>query len=260
MNSSVGIVPGWNAGLYDEKHAFVFKYGEDLVQLLDPQDGERILDVGCGTGYLTHLIAEAGADVLGIDSAASMIEKARKEYPALPFSVEDITAFSSAQPFDAVFSNAVLHWVLNKEAAARCIYAALKPGGRLVLEMGGKDNVKGIVDALRSSLAQRGYDIQAALQVWYFPSPGEYTSLLESVGFRVRYAAHFDRETALKDDGSGIADWIRMFGQQFLAGIKEEDIDAICSGVQEKLKRTHFRDGKWYADYKRLRVMAIKEN
>lgn len=254
------ITADWNAGLYDDKHAFVFKYGEDLVQLLRPEAGERILDVGCGTGYLTHLIAETGAVVEGIDSAASMIEKAKKEYPALRFAVADISSFSSAQPFDAVFSNAVLHWVLNKEAAAKNMYAILKTGGRLVLEMGGKDNVRGIVDALRESLLKRGYEKNAAVQVWYFPSLAEYTSLLEDTGFRVIYAAHFNRETELKDDGNGIADWIKMFGQQFLSGIGEADVQAICAEVQAQLKATHFRNGKWYADYKRLRVMAVKEN
>ncbi len=253
-------IAGWNAGLYDDKHAFVFKYGEDLVQLLGPQAGERILDVGCGTGYLTNVIAAAGADVLGIDSAASMIAKAGKEYPGISFSVEDITSFNSTQPFDAVFSNAVLHWILDKEAAARQMHSVLKTGGRLVLEMGGKDNVKKIVDALRQSLSQRGYDKNAAIKVWYFPSLGEYTNLLEYVGFRVRYAVHFDRETELKDEGNGITDWIRMFGQQFLTGVKEVDVHAICNEVQEKLRSTHFRNGKWYADYKRLRVMAVKES
>ncbi len=259
MTGSTGIRSDWNAGLYDDKHAFVFKYGEDLVRLLAPQTGERILDVGCGTGYLTHLIAEAGAEVTGIDSAASMIEKAKTDYPAVEFKVGDITSFESARGFDAVFSNAVLHWVLNKEAAASRIYAALKKGGRLVLEMGGKDNVKSVVDALRNNLAKRGYAKGAALVLWYFPSVGEHTSLLESVGFRVLYAAHFSRETELKDRGTGITDWIRMFGQPFLSGIPEAEVAAICAEVQEELEPTHFRDGKWYADYKRLRIVAVKE-
>ncbi len=260
MTNQSAIIPDWNAGLYDDKHAFVFKYGEDLLQWLNPQPGEQILDVGCGTGYLAHLMAEAGAEVWGIDSAASMIEKAEKEYPGIRFSVADITAFSSDVAFDAVFSNAVLHWIQDKEAAVRQIYRVLKPGGRLVLEMGGKGNVKSIVNALRLSLAAYGYQENASAAVWYFPSLGEYTTLLESVGFRIRNAAHFDRETELKDADEGIADWICMFGQQFFDGIPPEQVQVICREVQETLRSTRFRNGKWYADYKRLRVIAVKEN
>src|SRR5690242_2796609 len=123
----------WNAGLYDDKHSFVFKFGEDVVQLLAPQNGERILDVGCGTGYLTHLIAQAGARVIGIDKSASMIHRAQAVYPDLDLRVMSATDFHFDTPFDAVFSNAVLHWVLEKEAAVDRMAEALRPGGRLVL-------------------------------------------------------------------------------------------------------------------------------
>ncbi|HXD77260.1 MAG TPA: methyltransferase domain-containing protein, partial [Puia sp.] len=126
----------WNASLYDDKHNFVFKFGEDVVRLLNPRQGERILDLGCGTGYLTHVIAQAGARVTGIDSSAAMIDRARAAYPDLDFRVMPATAIRFDNPFDAVFSNAVLHWVLDKEAAIDNIYNALRTGGRLILEMG----------------------------------------------------------------------------------------------------------------------------
>ena len=144
----------WNANLYDDKHSFVAKYGEDVVQLLAPKTGERILDIGCGTGYLTNLIAQAGARVVGIDNSASMIERAQAVYPDLDLRVLSATNFSFGTPFDAVFSNAVLHWVLEKDAAVDCIADALRPGGRLVLEMGGKGNVEEIVVATRKEIGR----------------------------------------------------------------------------------------------------------
>lgn len=249
----------WNADLYDDKHAFVFKYGEDLIDLLQPLPTESILDVGCGTGYLTNLIAEKAAEVIGIDSSPQMIQKAQQAYPLVRFQTADITGYTSTTSFDAVFSNATLHWVLQAPQAAQQIYAALKKGGRLVLEMGGKGNVKAIADALKQVLINEGYAENAARRLWYFPSMGEYTTVLESAGFRVVYASHYNRETELKDDGNGISDWIQMFGSYFLKDIQPEAAQQICRQVQEQLRPTHFRNGRWYADYKRLRVAAIKE-
>lgn len=250
----------WNTSLYDKKHDFVFKYGEYLVQLLVPREGERILDVGCGTGYLTNLIAASGALVTGMDNSIDMIAKARNEYPHLPFRLASVTDFKFEEPFDALFSNAVLHWVTDKEQAIQSMYNNLNPGGRLVLEMGGKGNVEKIINALKQALINHGYRQNATREIWYFPSVSEYTSLLEEQGFRVTYAAHYNRETELKDTQQGIKDWVHMFGGAFLEGVEAAAKDNILEEVQETLRQTQFRNQKWYADYKRLRVVAIKEN
>jgi trans-aconitate 2-methyltransferase len=250
----------WNSSLYNKKHDFVFKYGEYLVQMLTPQEGERILDVGCGTGYLTNLIANSGAMVTGMDNSIDMIAKARNEYPHLPFRLASVTDFNFNESYDALFSNAVLHWVTEKEQAVKSMYNNLKPGGRLVLEMGGKGNVQTIIQALKKALIDHGYKQQANRELWYFPSLSEYTSLLEKQGFRVTYAAHYNRETELKDTQQGIKDWINMFGSAFLQGIDTAAKDTILDDVEETLRQTQFRNQKWYADYKRLRVVAIKEN
>jgi trans-aconitate 2-methyltransferase len=251
----------WNTSLYDKKHDFVFKYGEYLVQqLLTPQEGERILDIGCGTGHLTNLIAASGAMVTGMDSSIDMIAKARNEYPHLPFRLASVTDFNFNEPYDALFSNAVLHWVTDKEQAVESMYNNLKPGGRLVLEMGGKGNVEKIVHALKQALINHGYVQNAAREIWYYPSLSEYTGLLEKQGFRVTYATHFNRETELKDTQQGIKDWVQMFGGAYLEGVDAAANDAILEEVQETLRSTQFRQQKWYADYKRLRVVAIKEN
>lgn len=257
MNKEI-IDTNWNTDLYDKKHAFVFKYGEDLVDVLNPQRGERILDLGCGTGYLSNIIASSGATVAGIDSSLEMISKAKQQYPELEFKVQSATEFHFDEHFDAIFSNAVLHWVLEKEKAIECMYRNLKRSGRVVLEMGGKHNVEKIITALQNSLSKHGFNDQAAKELWYFPSISEYTGILEKRGFRVTYAAHFNRETKLNDSENGIKDWIKMFGSAFLKGISEIEAEAILSEVQMALQPTHFRNGSWYADYKRLRIIAIK--
>jgi trans-aconitate methyltransferase len=249
----------WNPRLYDDKHAFVFKYGEDLVSLLAPRQGERILDLGCGTGYLAHLIASAGAAVTGIDNAAGMIEKARAAYPDIEFQFGSATDLHFDDPFDAVFSNAALHWVLDKSSAIDGIYRSLRPGGRFVMEMGGRHNVEGIILAVRKILTRHHYYKNAAIQPWYYPSVGEYTTLLEKRGFRIDYASHFDRETELQDNDNGIKDWLRMFGSSFFKDIPAPALENLLDEVQETLRPTHYRNRKWWADYKRLRIVATKQ-
>ena len=133
----------WDATTYQARHSYVFVHGENLVELLEPQPGERILDLGCGSGQLTAKIAESGAEVWGIDQSAEMIAEARRNFPDLQFEVGDAASFTVPKPFDAIFSNAALHWVKDAEGVAASVARALLPGGRFVLEMGGKGNVQG---------------------------------------------------------------------------------------------------------------------
>ena len=258
MKTPIGST-NWNANLYVNKHSFVFKYGEDLVELLSPQNGERVLDLGCGTGYLTSIIAVSGAHVVGIDSSIEMVTKAKAAYPQLDFQVQDATDFHFDEHFDAVFSNAVLHWILEKEKAIDCIYNNLNRHGRLVIEMGGRNNVLNIIKALQKSLVKNGVVKNSKSQLWYFPTLGEYASLLESKGFRVNYAIYYDRETKLNDDKNGIKDWLKMFATHYFNGIEEDKVENILDDVQEILEPTNYRNGSWYADYRRLRVVAFKQ-
>ncbi|RAJ02499.1 trans-aconitate methyltransferase [Chitinophaga skermanii] len=243
----------WDAALYKSQHAFVFEYGNDLLSWLAPQAGESILDVGCGTGELTAQIATTGAAVIGIDKSADMIESAQAHYPNIQFAVADIVTANLQQQFDAIFSNATLHWVMEKEQAAAQMRRHLKPGGRLVLEMGGLHNVKSITDTLQKVMAERGLNYQP---FWYFPSAGRYATILEHQGFRVNRVHYFDRETPLADTENGIVQWLEMFGKQFFGTLPEAEKLSIMHTVQDRLRNTNFRDGKWYADYKRLRVSA----
>jgi trans-aconitate methyltransferase len=248
----------WNSNLYDEKHAFVSKYGEDVIELLNPQHGERILDVGCGTGDLARQIRESGAEVIGIDSSSEMVHAAKKKYPSLHFEVQSAENIHFKDPFDAVFSNATLHWVPDAEKTVQSIYQSLKPNGRFIAEFGGKGNVSIIIEALKDRLLHYGFYEQANKTVWYFPSLSEYTSLLEANGFRVVFAAHFDRPTELKDQ-NGIQDWLRMFAASYFQNMHLETVRMITKDVEEQIRSTQYQNGKWYADYKRLRVKAIKE-
>ncbi|MDJ1473504.1 class I SAM-dependent methyltransferase [Xanthocytophaga flava] len=247
----------WNAQFYDTKHAFVFQYGEDVINLLNPQAGERILDLGAGTGHLAKKIAGYGCEVIGIDNSPEMVAKAQVAYPEIAFFQKSGADFAFDEPFDAVFSNATLHWIHTPEKVIECVYKALKPGGRFVAEFGGKGNVQRILVALAEALRAKG--INTDVHTNYFPSIGEYTPLLERSGFRVTFAAHFDRDTELDDPENGVIDWIQMFRGFALKELSETAKTEVFAQIKESLRSTNFHDGKWFADYKRLRFVAIKE-
>ena len=221
----------WNAELYDDKHSFVFEYGENVLELLDVKKRERILDLGCGTGHLTQRIHERGGVVTGIDSSPDMIWQAKETYHDVDFEVADGTDFHFEKPFDAVFSNATLHWIMDADAAIKCVYENLKPGGRFVAEMGGKGNMGILISATQKVLTAHGYTKLAEKQQWYFPSLGEYTSKLEAAGFRVTFAAHFDRDTLLQDGRQGVAKWLNMFGPIYFEGIAQAEKEQILSEI-----------------------------
>jgi trans-aconitate 2-methyltransferase len=249
----------WNASLYEDKHSFVWQYGEDLLQLLNPQAGEFILDLGCGTGQLTQKIAEEfAAEVFGVDSSATMIEKAKQNYPHLHFEVADARNLQVKKPLDAVFSNAVLHWVKEPEAAIASIHQALKSGGRFVAEFGGKGNVQQIVEALCHALAAIDISHPQTLSPWYFPSIGEYANLLEAQGFDVIYAVLFDRPTPLAEGETGMANWIRMFASNFLVGLSSDQQVQVIREVEKSLQGKLYHQGTWTADYRRIRIVATK--
>lgn len=248
----------WKTNLYDTKHSFVSGFGEDLVSLLAPSKKERILDLGCGTGHLTAKIAKFGAQVIGMDSSPEMIAAAQQNYPEIEFEVKEAINFNYKEPFDAIFSNAVLHWVKNQDEAIKCMYNNLITGGRLVCEFGGKGNTKIMCDALKVVLHQLNLKNRENFQIpWYFPSIGEYCNLLEKYGFETKYAVHFERPTELVSE-DGIKDWFRMFGEKMLDGLSENEIEVVLTHTQNIVTEDLFKNGKWFADYKRIRIIALK--
>jgi len=249
----------WDAQLYDARHSFVWRYGTDLVDVLAPRAGERILDVGCGTGHLTARIAAAGAEVVGIDSAPEMIRQARRSYPELRFEVADGADFSFAEPFDAVFSNAAIHWMRLPTRVVACISRALKPGGRFVAEFGGKGNVQAIVTAICDALETVGVRRGWTLNPWYFPSIGQYATVLERQRLVVTQAALFARPTPLDDGEEGLRNWLAMFAGSFLAAVPPERRADVIRDVEARLRPQLWRNGVWVADYVRLRVVAVRD-
>ncbi len=248
----------WDAGLYNKNYRYVSKYGEDLLNLLDPKKGQKILDLGCGTGHLTSLIASTGADVTGIDMSPEMISEAKVKYPAIKFMVEDATDFYFQDKFDSVFSNAVLHWIKDQEKVLICVFDALKKGGKFTAEFGGKHNIERVETALRSELRKSGYSTNAELDIWYYPSPGEYAVLLEEIGFTVNFISYFKRDTFL-EEGDDIGGWLEMFGKSFFVNTEPREKIKIINNIQDSLKDTNCINGKWFIDYVRLRFTAVKE-
>lgn len=246
----------WDPDDYDACHGFVAEYGTDVVRLLDPQPDERILDVGCGTGTLTATIADSGADVVGIDAAEAMVEQARERYPDIEFEVADAREYEP-DAFDAVFSNAALHWIpgADHDAVLSMVAEALDEDGRFVAEFGGRGNVSQVETAVRAELAERGYDADHS---WYFPSIGEYAPKLESHGLEVTSAWLFDRPTELGGGEAGLREWLWMFGDELFTDVGDAELEAILDAVEERLRPALFdaETATWTVDYRRLRFVA----
>jgi trans-aconitate methyltransferase len=244
-----------NPALYEACHAFVWERARDLLPLLDARPGWRILDVGCGTGQLTAEIARTGATVLGIDHSPEMIARARSNFPELEFQLADATALGFSEEFDAVFSNATLHWVRDARGAARSMACALKPGGRFVAELGGRGNIRRLLEALYGALESMGVAGAREINPWFYPGIGEYAGILEEQGMEVTWAALFDRPTALE---GGLAAWLETFAGRFLEAVDASARPELLRRVEDRAASHLLRDGVWTADYRRLRVVAVK--
>lgn len=245
----------WNANLYTNHASFVYQYGENVIDWLNPQENEAILDLGCGTGQLTKMIAERGAEVVGIDSSKEMINEARSVFPTVDFRVEDAQNVKLNQPFDAVFSNAALHWMLDAEAVIKNVYDALKDHGRFVAEFGEKRNIQTIRRAIDQALNEMGYSIASC---WYFPSVGEYATLLEKYQFKIGMISSFERPTYIGKGDQAMKNWLENFAQYYLQQLSINDKETCIYRVIELVRQEFEREEGWYADYHRLRFVAMK--
>lgn len=246
----------WDVARYESSHNYVSAFGAPLIDLLDPKPGERILDLGCGTGRLAFEIAERGATVTGLDSSPEMIAQARINYPShrhprLSFALAEASAPRDVEPYDGVFSNAALHWMKPPEPVAAVIARALAPQGRLVAEFGGAGNIASVLGAFRAIL---GDDAVAAGDPWYFPTIGQYAPLLERHGLMVETASLFARPTPVES----LRDWLEMFAGAFLSGLAPAAREELLVEMDRRLAPALLRDGVWIVDYRRLRVTARK--
>jgi trans-aconitate methyltransferase len=242
----------WSAERYAATAHFVPAFGAPVVELLDPQPSERILDVGCGDGVLTAKIAAAGATVVAVDAAPDMVAAARAK--GIDAHVVAGQSLAFEREFDAVFSNAALHWMHPPDTVLAGIARSLKPGGRFVAEMGGHNNTAAIQVAFRAVLAKRGLEA-LSLSPWYFPSAAAYRAKLEAAGFRVDDIAIVPRPTPLE---AGLDAWLDVFAEDFLAPLPPTDRAAAKQEIIDLLQPI-LRDetGLWIADYVRLRFRAV---
>lgn len=248
---SRGAPQHWDPERYRREAGFVADLGRPVLDLLAPRPGERILDLGCGDGRLTLAVSESEAEVFGCDLSHEQVRAAHDD--GIRVCVADGAALPFAATFDAVFSNAALHWMTSIDAVLSEVRRALKPGGRFVAEMGGAGNVARIVGALAATMAQRGLNFSAAWP-WYFPTPSALQAKLEAAGFRVATLQHFVRPTPLPGDIDG---WLHTFAQSFLNQVPASERPDFLAEVRAALK-PHLQagDGQWTADYVRLRFRA----
>lgn len=252
----VNVASRWSPADYASNAAFVPQLGEAALQLLAPQPGELILDLGCGDGVLTERIVAAGARVIGLDSSPEMVEAARaRGIDAFVADAETLELDRQCERyglFDAVFSNAALHWMTDPDAVATGVYSMLKQGGRFVGEMGGAGNLAILRAGIREELGERGYQLPDDDPQWY-PAVEEFTRLYTTAGFTDIQAMRIDRPTDLP---AGIAGWVKTFRTGWLdvATVPEDARDDIAAAVEKRVgAELRKPDGSYFADYVRLR-------
>ena len=248
------IAQRWETKGYAQNARFVTDLGLPVLDLLDPQPGERILDLGCGDGVLGMKMVKLGCQVLGLDSSPAFVDAALEL--GLDARLMDATALDFEFVFNAVFSNAVLHWVKEQDTEKMMdgVWRSLRNSGRFVAELGGEGNVQAIQEALHAALKARGID-PVAVDPWYYPSAEAYTSKLQDAGFRVQQMLLIPRPTVLP---GSLTAWLETFAGPFKAALAPADQPAFFEEVQEALRPRLFSHGVWTADYVRLRFVAIK--
>jgi len=252
----MGSTQEWNAERYAKNARFVSDLGQAVLDLLNPQPGERILDLGCGDGALTERLVAGGAKVVGVDSSADMVRAAKDR--GLDARVGDGYTLKFDSEFDAVFSNAAMHWMKrDPDAVVAGAYRALKPGGRFVAEMGGHGCAAAITVALCATLQERGLSNPADLIPWYFPTPDEYQARLEAAGFAIEHIALIPRPTPLP---TGMRGWLDTFAIPFAKALPEHERGEFLDEVTKKLRPVLCdSNGRWTADYMRLRFLARRK-
>jgi len=252
----------WDAQLYDKSHDFVAAYGESLLGLL-PDRLDFVVDLGCGTGALTGPLTAKAARVVGIDASPDMIAQARLRLPQVEFLVMDACEMPWNGCVDALFSNAALHWIEDQERLTATMARVLRPGGMLVCEFGARGNIgrlrAAFAEVFQTALGSEGLGpAYLNSERFYFPSADEYAARLARHGFAVRLAEEYDRPTPLKGGKEGLARWMSQFFAQDLDCLPPAAQENVFSAVADALRASLWDGGQWIADYRRLRVVAVK--
>jgi len=243
----------WNAFEYVKHASFVSTMANEVIDLLNPKKGEAILDIGCGDGELTQMLKVKGCSVIGIDSSSSMIDMVKKR--GIESYVMDGHNIPYQNKFDAVFSNAALHWLTQPEKAIKSIYLTLKKNGRFVAEFGGEKNIAALLKAIQA-VFDENTDFGQFHMPWFFPSAEEYNGLLVQAGFHVKYIELIARPTPLN---SGVEKWLQIFTEGITRHLNQEQKSVFMHSVKDKLhSELYTEQNGWVADYVRLRFEAIK--
>lgn len=248
------MIKNWDSNNYTDNFQFVHKYGNDLINLLTVPKDSFVVDLGCGNGAITEILHKKGFRVLGIDASESMLEKAKNLHPELDFELADACKFKIEKKADAIFSNAVFHWIDNHNRLVENISANLKTGGELVFEFGGKGNAEIVHNALGKAFEFQGLKYENNCN---FSSVGEFSPILERYGFKVEYAVLFNRPTEQIGE-NGLENWINMFCDTAFEGIKTDTKNEIISQAAEICRPKLYVNDKWWIDYVRIRMKAIK--
>lgn len=242
----------WQAESYQKDTGFVAKLGEGVVDWLAPAAGERILDLGCGDGALTLRLIEAGAEIVGVDSSEDFVRSAREK--GIDARLMDAHALTFDAEFDAVFSSAALHWMLEPEKVLKGVHRALHPGGRFVGEFGGFGNIAAVSTAMHAVGAAMGGNTALA-GPWFYPTLEQYSAMLSGHGFKIDEITTFYRPTPLP---TGIRGWLKVMRAPFFDQFgerREEAYDAVVDALRPSLCD---HAGNWIADYVRLRFRATR--
>lgn len=247
----------WDASIYHQDFDFVPQYGESVMELLTADKSAFVIDVGCGNGTLTQLLADRGYRVIGVDGSEAMLEKAKADHPGIRFQLGDACEFRMEQKADAIFSNAVFHWIDSErqDTLIRNLAENLKENGELVFEFGGKGCAEQVHSTLEAIFSEHGMKYP---RTFYFPTIGEYAPKLEAAGLVVEYAVLFDRPTPQKTE-RGLIDWINMFVKKPFENVEPQLKEEILTEAENRLRKDLYINGTWFIDYVRIRMRARKK-
>ncbi len=237
---------------FKNKEYFISHLAAPILEMLEPKEGEKILDLGCGNGTSSLEIQKSGAEVQGVDLNTDKVQQAREK--GIDASVVNITQIAFEDQFDAIFSNAVLNWVKNQKQAITNVNKALKKGGRLIAEFGGDGNIKTITDAMQEVFS-KNENFGSFKNPWYYPSAGEYKELLEENGFDVQYCELVSTPTRVVN----MDQWLDAFVSGIISHLTKDEKLEFKEQVKAILEpKLYTKENDWTLDYVRLRVKAIK--